>query len=77
MFRRVHKNRNAGGGALGNIRIMIAADYSLTGNIQAGVRLGLILNTYPGAAAGEERRVADLAVGWGWVVRGEGVQKTL
>ncbi|MBX3230824.1 MAG: hypothetical protein KIT84_01295 [Labilithrix sp.] len=46
----------AGGGALGNIRILISADYSLSGNFQLGARLGLILNNYPGAAAGEDAK---------------------
>lgn len=52
------KNRGsdkvAGGGALGNIRIMVSADYAVTGNILVGARLGLVLNTYPGEAAAQD-----------------------
>jgi len=44
----------SGGGALGNIRILLSADYSLTGNLQIGARLGLVINNYPGAAAAED-----------------------
>jgi hypothetical protein len=44
----------AGGGALGNIRLLIAADYALTGNMLLGARLGIVLNTYPGEAAGQD-----------------------
>lgn len=44
----------AGGGALGNIRIMATADYALTGNMLIGARIGLVLNTYPGEAAAQD-----------------------
>ena len=44
----------AGGGSLGNIRIMLSADYALTGNIFLGARLGLVLNNYPGEAAAQD-----------------------
>lgn len=40
-----------GGGALGNIRLMLTADYALTGNLLLGGRLGLVLNSYPGQEA--------------------------
>ncbi|MFO0743103.1 MAG: hypothetical protein U0270_44935 [Labilithrix sp.] len=52
------KNRGsdkvAGGGALGNIRIMAAADYALSGNMLIGARIGLVINTYPGEAAAQD-----------------------
>jgi opacity protein-like surface antigen len=44
----------AGGGALGNIRIMLTADYAVTGNILLGARVGLVLNNYPGEAAQQD-----------------------
>jgi hypothetical protein len=42
----------AGGGAFGNVRLMLSADYAINLNFLLGVRLGYVLNTYPGAAAG-------------------------
>jgi hypothetical protein len=42
----------AGGGAFGNVRLMLSADYAINMNILLGVRLGYVLNTYPGQAAG-------------------------
>ena len=43
-----------GGGALGNIRIAVSADYAATDNILVGARVGFVLNTYPGSAAGQD-----------------------
>jgi hypothetical protein len=40
-----------GGIAPGNIRVMASIDYALNPNILLGVRLGYVINTYPGAAA--------------------------
>jgi hypothetical protein len=42
----------AGGGALGNIRLMLSADYAVNGNLLLGARVGLVLNGYPGTEAG-------------------------
>jgi hypothetical protein len=42
----------SGGGAFGNIRLMLSADYAINMNILIGVRLGYVVNTYPGQAAG-------------------------
>ena len=44
----------SGGGALGNFRILVSADYAVTSSILVGVRLGLALNTYPGQAAKDD-----------------------
>ena len=44
----------SGGGAFGNIRLMAAVDYAITNNVLLGARLGYVLNTYPGAAAGDD-----------------------
>lgn len=40
-----------GGGALGNVRIMLTLDYAVTPNILIGGRLGLVLSSYPGEEA--------------------------
>lgn len=45
-------NRVSGGGALGNIRLMASLDYAATPNILVGGRIGLVINNYPGEAAG-------------------------
>ncbi len=44
----------AGGGAFGNVRLMLSADYAINMNILIGVRLGYVLNTYPGQAAKDD-----------------------
>ena len=46
----------AGGGALGNIRLMVSADYAINMNILIGLRLGYVLNTYPGQAAKDDAK---------------------
>ncbi|MBX3207941.1 MAG: hypothetical protein KF764_23040 [Labilithrix sp.] len=40
-----------GGGALGNVRLMLTLDYAVTPNVLVGGRLGLVLNSYSGAEA--------------------------
>ena len=40
-----------GGLAPGNIRVMASIDYALNPNILVGLRLGYVINTYPGSAA--------------------------
>jgi hypothetical protein len=40
-----------GGFQPGDVRVMLAADYAITVNLLAGVRLGYVLNAYPGEAA--------------------------
>ncbi len=40
-----------GGGALGNVRVMLTFDWAMNGNFLLGARLGLVLNNYPGAEA--------------------------
>lgn len=40
-----------GGGALGNIRLMLTLDYAVTPNVLIGGRLGLVLNSYTGGEA--------------------------
>ncbi len=60
-----HGNQNAaiqlgkddkvqGGIAPGNIRVMVSVDYAINNNLLAGVRLGYVLNTYPGSAASND-----------------------
>ena len=44
----------SGGGALGNLRILVAADYAVTSSILLGVRLGFVALTYPGQAAKDD-----------------------
>ena len=41
-----------GGGAIGSVRLMIAADLALSDNVLLGARLGLVLIRYPGSSAG-------------------------
>lgn len=41
-----------GGGALGNIRVMLSADYAVTPNVLVGARVGFVLLGYPGEEAG-------------------------
>jgi hypothetical protein len=43
-----------GGGAFGNVRPMLTVDYALTANLLLGARLGVVLNTYSGLAAGQD-----------------------
>ena len=43
-----------GGFAPGTIRLMASIDYALTQNILAGARIGYVLGTFPGAAAGND-----------------------
>lgn len=43
--------RVGGGFGPGDVRVMLAVDYAATANILAGVRLGYVLNAYPGEAA--------------------------
>jgi hypothetical protein len=40
-----------GGVKVGNVRVMFAADYAVTGSVLVGLRLGYVLNSYPGDAA--------------------------
>ncbi|MBX3260682.1 MAG: hypothetical protein KIS78_30545 [Labilithrix sp.] len=40
-----------GGGALGNIRLLLTLDYAVTPNVLLGGRLGLVLNSYTGSEA--------------------------
>ncbi|OJY27625.1 MAG: hypothetical protein BGO98_40875 [Myxococcales bacterium 68-20] len=40
-----------GGGALGNVRLMLTLDYAVHPNVMVGGRLGLVLNSYSGAEA--------------------------
>jgi hypothetical protein len=44
-------NKVSGGGALGNIRLMVTFDYAATPNVLIGGRFGLVLNNYPGEEA--------------------------
>ena len=41
----------SGGGALGNIRLMLTLDYAVQPNVLLGARLGLVLNSYSGSEA--------------------------
>lgn len=45
-----------GGGAVtpSNYRVMLTFDYAVNRNFLIGARIGLVLNTYPGAAAGND-----------------------
>jgi hypothetical protein len=43
-----------GGLAPGNIRVLLTVDYAFTVNFMAGIRLGYVLNTYPGTAGSNE-----------------------
>ncbi len=49
----------SGGGALGNIRVLLALDYAVNANVLIGGRLGLVLNRYPGDVAGQDSRRFD------------------
>lgn len=42
----------AGGGAFGNVRVLLSFDYAATGNLLVGARAGIVLNNYPGNEAG-------------------------
>jgi hypothetical protein len=44
----------SGGGALGNIRIMVSFDYAVNNNVLVGARAGYVLLTYPGQAAKDD-----------------------
>lgn len=44
-------NKVTGGGALGNVRLMLTLDYAIQPNVLIGGRLGLVLNNYPGNEA--------------------------
>ena len=46
----------SGGGAFGNIRLMVSLDYAANPNILVGARLGYVLNTYPGQAGKDDGR---------------------
>lgn len=37
-----------GGVKIGDVRLLVAADYAITGSILAGIRLGYVMNSYPG-----------------------------
>lgn len=52
----------SGGGALGNIRVLLSMDYAVNGNVMVGGRLGLVLNRYPGEIAGQDSRRFDLPI---------------
>lgn len=41
----------SGGGALGNVRLMLSLDFVIHPNVLLGGRLGLVLNSYPGNEA--------------------------
>jgi hypothetical protein len=44
----------AGGGAFGNVRLLLTVDYAITSFLMAGIRGGIVLNAYPGAAASND-----------------------
>ena len=46
----------AGGGAFGNVRVLLSADYAVNMNVLIGVRLGVVLLTYPGRAAKDDAK---------------------
>ncbi len=46
----------AGGGAFGSVRMLLSADYALNMNLLLGIRLGYVLNTYPGQAAKDDAK---------------------
>jgi len=50
----------AGGGALGNIRLLVSIDYALNMNFLVGMRAGLILLAYPGTAAQNDGKFSAL-----------------
>jgi hypothetical protein len=45
-------DRVSGGGAFGNVRILVSVDYAATENLLLGGRIGLVLNNFPGTEAG-------------------------
>jgi hypothetical protein len=45
-----------GGVGFGDVRIMLSADYAITQNLLAGVRIGYVLNAYNGSAAVQDGR---------------------
>jgi hypothetical protein len=46
-----HSDRVNGGGAFGNVRLMLSLDYAATSNLLIGARVGLVLHNYPGSEA--------------------------
>jgi hypothetical protein len=50
----------AGGGAFGNVRLLVALDYALNANLLLGLRAGLIVNAYPGTAAQNDGKFSAL-----------------
>ncbi len=44
----------SGGGAFGNIRVMVSFDYAVNNNLLVGARAGYVLLTYPGQAAKDD-----------------------
>ncbi|HEY8078604.1 MAG TPA: hypothetical protein VIF62_30950 [Labilithrix sp.] len=44
----------SGGGAIGNIRVMVSFDYAVNNNLLVGARAGYVLLTYPGQAAKDD-----------------------
>ncbi len=52
LTRDTNADKVAGGAALGNVRVMLSADYAVNGNLMLGARVGLVLNNYPGNEAG-------------------------
>ncbi len=50
----------AGGGTIGNVRMLLSLDVAITANILAGVRAGIILLRYPGAAAANDGKASQI-----------------
>jgi hypothetical protein len=50
----------AGGGAFGNVRILLSIDYAFNPNFMAGLRGGVIVNGYPGTAASNDGKFSAL-----------------
>ncbi len=44
----------SGGGAFGNVRVMLSLDYALTPNVLLGGRIGIVFNNYPGEEANRD-----------------------
>jgi hypothetical protein len=45
-------DRVSGGGAFGNVRVLVSVEYAATENLLLGGRIGLVLNNFPGTEAG-------------------------
>jgi hypothetical protein len=45
-------DRVSGGGAFGNVRLLVSVEYAATENLLLGGRIGLVLNNFPGTEAG-------------------------